>query len=139
MLFKKVQTQAEFVGLSVESYQAIYELLLTKSPQSIRLMDGYSMVHIQIVLDEAKRLENEINSRMSGGYVIDEATYDNDGIELTPVVYYSLWPVFGGNPAHSNFPFCRVFLMLLLASLNSFKTIGYLFLRSVDFKVSLLQ
>jgi hypothetical protein len=90
MLFKKVQTQAEFVGLSDSGYQAIYELLLVKSPQSIRLMDGYSMVHIQIVLDEAKRLENEINSRMSGGYVIDEATYDNDGIELTPVVYFSV-------------------------------------------------
>jgi hypothetical protein len=90
MLFKKVQTQAEFVGLSDSGYQAIYELLLVKSPQAIRLDDGYSMVHIQIVLDEAKRLETEMVSKMSGNYVIEEATYTDEGEIFSPAVYFAV-------------------------------------------------
>jgi hypothetical protein len=101
MLFKKVQTQAEFVGLSIESYQAIYELLLTKSPQSIRLMDGYSMVHIQIVLDEAKRLENEINLLMAGDTITDEASLQDslssEILDINDVVFdVRIWS--DGNP-----------------------------------------
>jgi hypothetical protein len=53
-------------------------------------MDGYSMVHIQIVLDEAKRLETEMVSKMSGNYVIEEATYTDEGEIFSPAVYFAV-------------------------------------------------
>lgn len=48
----------------------------------------YSMNQIKTVSKEMIRLNNEIDSKMSGSYLISSAEYDEEGVETSPAVYF---------------------------------------------------
>jgi hypothetical protein len=89
MLFKQKHNRAVKEALSQSDATAIYELLKTKSPQVIRLTTQYNGKDIHAVVKEVKRLEAEVNSKMSGGYVLLSASTDEEGV-VTPAVYYEV-------------------------------------------------
>jgi len=92
MLFKRTQKEIVREELTKDTAMLIYELLKTKSPQAIRLEDGYSMIDIQDVLNEAKRIENEVNQKLSGDFEIAPPIYtmsdDGESVIDTPAEYY---------------------------------------------------
>jgi hypothetical protein len=73
--------------------QEIYVALKVKKGDISSLFSdpdtNFNMSHIKLVSKETLRLESEINLYMSGRKVIAEAVLDEDGIEITPIEYYS--------------------------------------------------
>ena len=61
-----------------ERSMLIYELLKTKSPQEIRLHDGYRTSEVMAVTKEVARLELEVQQKLSGAYMLSEAVIEVD-------------------------------------------------------------
>ena len=80
MLFKRKQIGVVEKQITLDDASAIYELLKEKTPQQIRLSTKYKGRDIKEVVKEIKRLESEINLKMSGGYVVETVT-DEEGNE----------------------------------------------------------
>jgi len=80
MLFKRKQKRETKEAVKQSDASAIYELLKEKTPQQIRLSTKYKGRDIKEVVKEIKRLESEINLKMSGGYVVETVT-DEEGNE----------------------------------------------------------
>lgn len=79
MLFKRKMTYEE-KELTQEDSRAIYNLLKEeKSLQTIRLETEYRTNQIQETQEEMIKLETEINSKMSGTFVIKEEEKDKEG------------------------------------------------------------
>ena len=76
-----------------ERSMLIYELLKTKSPQEIRLHDGYRTSEVMAVTKEVARLELEVQQKLSGAYIVDEAVVEvnaetGEETVVSDAVYY---------------------------------------------------
>ena len=80
-LFTKTNTFEESNVTKSEAL-LIYELLKTKNESDIRRENNYRMFKIKQVIAEMKRIENEVNIKMSGNYLISEEEYHFNDEEL---------------------------------------------------------
>ena len=94
--FKRIKDNTPKPELTSQIAKDIYDVLATElSDTEVFKQYGYSFEDIATVKNEVSRIENEIDMKMSGRFVIEEgtpATYDEEGNELTPLspaVYYT--------------------------------------------------
>jgi len=90
MLFVKTQTAPTAEKLTKEGAQEIYNRFEAGEDESIQFVKyNANPEHLEQVKQEFKRIESEANLIMSGRKVEKEATYDEEGMELTPIHYHS--------------------------------------------------
>jgi len=96
VLFVKSNKLNSLPKLNVENAMVIYELLKVKDANRIFLEDNIATEYTEQVIAEMKRLENEIISKVNGGFILEKAipaVYDEEGIVISneiPAVVYKI-------------------------------------------------